>query len=292
MAVDRWFRFYESAITHDKVRLLPSDTLRWQWVILLAVASKYGGAIPSLNVAAINLNVKEPKAAQIIAALHRAELLDVVEGGYFKPHDWNDRQPIDATAAIRMQRYRERQKKERNGGAVTTVTPAVTVTPTEIRGKSKKEDDDDAGARPPLISAEANKLADECAKIAGHDLSFIPPSWYGSAYRAQTWLNEGWPEEIILLSVREQSARKRDGPPSKIDYFEKGIAAAIARANAPLPVATITEIPRNRHAADQSKSGYAAIDRVFDRPEMRPAIGQAADENTVLSLPAGSIQRS
>jgi hypothetical protein len=152
--------------------------------------------------------------------------------------------------------------------------------------------DDDERARPPLISPEANKLADECAKIAGHDLAFIPPSWYGAAYRAQTWLNEGWPEEIILLSVREQSARKRDGPPSKIDYFEKGIASAIARANAPLPVATITEIPRNRHAADQSKSGYAAIDRVFDRPEMRPAIGQAADENTVLSLPAGSIQRS
>ena len=129
MAVDRWFRFYEGAITHDKVRLLPSDTLRWQWVILLSVASKYGGVIPSLNVAAINLNLKEQKAAQVIAALHRAELLDLVEGGYFKPHDWNDRQPTDATAAERKRRQRQKERDGRDSHAVTSVT----VTPIEER---------------------------------------------------------------------------------------------------------------------------------------------------------------
>ena len=134
MAVDRWFRFYESAITHDKVRLLPSDTLRWQWVILLSVASKYGGVIPSLNVAAVNLNLKEQKAAQVIAALHRAELLDVVEDGYFKPHDWNDRQPTDATAAERKRRQRQKERDGRDSHAVTTVT----VTPTEEREKSSE----------------------------------------------------------------------------------------------------------------------------------------------------------
>lgn len=151
-------------------------------------------------------------------------------------------------------------------------------------------DDEDARARP-LVSQEAYELCDEITKLAGHDVAFVPPSWFGAPMRVQTWLSEGWPRDVILLSVREQSAKKRDGPPSKIDYFEKGIASAIARANAPLPVATISEIPRNRHAVPESKSGLAAIERIFDHPEMRGAIGQAADEAVVLSLPAGSIQR-
>lgn len=261
MAVDRWFRFYEEAINHDKVLSLASDALRWQWTVLLAVNSKYGGEIPSLKIAAINLRTTEAKAAVIVAALAKAELLDPVPGGYFKARNWTKRQPVDATASERMRRYREKHRNDRNA----PVTGNGDVTSTELRVKT--DEDEDARARP-LVSQEAYELCDEITKLAGHDVAFVPPSWFGAPMRVQTWLSEGWPRDVILLSVREQSAKKRDGPPSRIDYFEKGIASAIARAKAPLPVATVSEISRSRHAIPESKSGLAAIDRIFDRPEM------------------------
>jgi hypothetical protein len=100
-------------------------------------------------------------------------------------------------------------------------------------------DDEDVPA--PLVSAEANRIADSVAKICGHDLQFLPPAWLGAAYRVQAWINQGWPEAIILTSCREQIARKRDGPPDRIQYFEKGIASAIAKQNAPLPEVKIIE---------------------------------------------------
>ena len=125
--MSRWFRFYEEAINDDKVLGLASDTLRWQWVVLLAVASKNSGEIPSLKIAAINLRLKESKAAAVVATLAAASLLDRVEGGYFRAHNWTGRQPVDATAAERKRRQRERDRDNRDSHAVTTVT----VTPPE-----------------------------------------------------------------------------------------------------------------------------------------------------------------
>ena len=125
-----------------------------------------------------------------------------------------------------------------------TATPNATV-PQQDRNKEEtikqlnKEDDDEDGA--PLVAKQADRVADEVAKICGHDLKFIPPAWHGAAYRVQSWLAQGWREEIILASCREQIAKKRDGPPDRIQYFEKGIAAAIARANAPLPEVQFVE---------------------------------------------------
>jgi hypothetical protein len=286
MAVDRWFRFYESAITHDKVRLLPSDTLRWQWVILLSVASKYGGSIPSLKVAAINLNVKEDRAAQVIAALHRAGLLDPIQDGYFKPHDWRERQPTDATAAERKRRQRQRERDDRDSHAVTSVT----VTPTEIRDKSKdKEDDDDALARPskqPWELEPCHDLARQIAEIAGCGDEFEFTGWGGATYRVKQWLEGGWMPELILASVREQAAKKRDGPARSIKYFEPGIAAAVARQNAPLPIA---ENARSHHGNAKAGSGLAAIDRIFDQIEGRSGAPAVTDENAVLRLPSRSV---
>lgn len=112
--------------------------------------------------------------------------------------------------------------------------------PTHKRRKEEelnnsKNDDDEDDARAPLVSAKANEIADAVAVICGHDLDFIPPAWMGAAYRVQTWITQGWPEAVILASCREQIAKKRDGPPDRIQYFEKGIASALAKASAPLP---------------------------------------------------------
>lgn len=97
----------------------------------------------------------------------------------------------------------------------------------------------EASADGALISPEAIKLANEVAVIAGHDLQFVPPAWCGAAYRVQAWITNGWKPDLIRESARAQMARKRDGPPDRIQYFEPGIARAHAQAAAPIPIAVV-----------------------------------------------------
>ena len=168
----------------------------------------------------------------------------------------------------------------------TTSGPEADQKRTKEEELNNIHDDDDDGSR---VTPKANRLSDEIAKACGHDPEFIPPSWFGAPYRAQQWLNQGWPEEIILLSVREQIAKKRDGPPSRIEYFEKGIASAIARQSAPLPAA---QTQGRQHGNAKTGSGLAAIDRIFDQLEGRSDVSSSADENALLGLPARSISGS
>jgi hypothetical protein len=106
--------------------------------------------------------------------------------------------------------------------------------------RSQKKDAEDS-ACDGLISETAAKLAEAITAIVGHDPYFVPPSWFGAAYRVQKWLNEGWEEAVIVASIREQMQRRRGDKPDRIQYFEKGIAAAHARHAAPLPTAKIIE---------------------------------------------------
>jgi hypothetical protein len=156
----------------------------------------------------------------------------------------------------------------------------------------KKEiqiDDEDAPA--PLVSAEANRIADSVAKICGHDLQFLPPAWFGAAYRVQAWINQGWPEAIILTSCREQIARKRDGPPDRIQYFEKGIASAIAKQNAPLPEVKVLEPQkveirsgRTENLVDVARRMSGSGVQLGPRPSL---MGSGTDSNLVRLLPKG-----
>jgi hypothetical protein len=164
--------------------------------------------------------------------------------------------------------------------------------PEEEQGnKVTIDDDEDSTARiAEWQSSDAYKLAKQIAKIAGQTEEFEFSGWGGAAYRVQQWLNTGWPAELILASVREQAAKKQRGPARLIQYFEPGIADAIARQRSPLPTAQITEIQGRRHAND-TKSGLAAIDRIFGQidPTNRPEAVADANENVVLSLPSRSI---
>jgi len=127
---------------------------------------------------------------------------------------------------------------------------------------SHKEDDDEgAGIKSPMVSEESNSLADEVATIVGHDLRFVPPAWCGASYVAQKWLLSGWRREIILASVREQMARRNGDPPDRITYFEKGIAGAHARHEAPLPAGT----PERPHAKTGNGNIIPAADRLIER---------------------------
>lgn len=118
--MSRWFRYYDDALNDPKVQRLSGDMFK-AWVNLLCVASKNGGEIPSLAEAAFSLRLPETKTGAIVADLAKRELLDPVEGGYFRPHNWGKRQyktdVTDPTNAERQKRFRDRHRN-----TVTTVT--------------------------------------------------------------------------------------------------------------------------------------------------------------------------
>ena len=65
-----------------------------------------------------------------------------------------------------------------------------------------------------------------------------PLEWCGARMRISAWLSQGWLPEVIISSVRKQAARKQS-PPLRVEYYEKGIAEDHARAAAPVPKAKI-----------------------------------------------------
>lgn len=149
--------------------------------------------------------------------------------------------------------------------------------------------------RAPHVFPEATALANRLCVIVGHDADFPPPAWMGAAYRVQQWINQGWAEGIIVASVTEQAARKRGSKIERVEYFERGIADAVARAMAPLPTgdATNSKSGDSREAYREKHSAVAAIGRVFSKLRERSSDAGSLggpDEHAVLSLPAGPVR--
>lgn len=147
--------------------------------------------------------------------------------------------------------------------------------------KKERTDDDDVGARPSanLVSDEAIELTEEIGKIAGLlTAEDWTPGWCGAPMRVQMMLTQGWKREVMLASAREQMAKKRDGPPHTINYFEKGFASAHAKLSQPLPKVEFSNQPETVHVG-KSNSALDALAQV------RRGLGGGPDRGVVVSLP-------
>lgn len=156
--MSRWFRFYDEAMNDTKVLLLPSDTLRWQWVVMLCVASQHAGVIPSLEVAALHLRLKPQKAAEVIGRLASAGLLDKDDSGYFQPHNWSKRQfksDADPTSAERQKRFRERHRNALHNG-----THNADETRTETEAYSEADTDQQSLTSLQITTSEGQFVGD------------------------------------------------------------------------------------------------------------------------------------
>lgn len=129
------------------------------------------------------------------------------------------------------------------------------------------------------VRAVANEIADEIGRLCGHPTPHDwPPSFLGAPARIEAWLRNGWPRDAIIGGVKETLARKRDGPPENVTYFERPIAKFIARNSAPLPK---YEAQNGSNAADNSVVSHARRlaerARDFDRkpPDLRSGEGGA-----------------
>lgn len=174
---------------------------------------------------------------------------------------WEKRQANTSTERVRKHRAKDE----------SPVEPAAAPSPAQSAPSAPAQP-----SAEPLISPEAIALSNEIAIAVGHDLEFVPPQWCGAASRVQVWLTNGWPRPLILESVKAQMARKRDGPPATINYFEKGIADAIARGAQPLPtIVPFAEVRQARQHGRPGSSLTAAADRLI--AELDPGGGSGGE---------------
>jgi len=286
--MSRWFRFYDDSINHPKVLRMPL-AMRWHWVSILCLASKNDGVIPCVEDICAVLHMTAAKVRAILDDLIKRTLIDV-NGTTLTPHDWNGRQYKSDVSTDRVKRFRER---ERN----VSVTPPETEADTDSESDTKQIDDDDGGARARLLSDAAFEVATEIGKLCGYAEPLDwPPQWAGAPMRVQTWLNTGWPRDMIVTACHEAVGKKRDGPPSSINYFEKPIASFIAKQSQPLPQVNLIEGETINVVRQNGKPGIIEtqqklidhIEGLGPRPNL---IRSEAGGNPVRLLPAGGSER-
>ena len=133
--MSRWFRVYDDLVNDPKVQRLPAETFRGL-VNLWCLASRGGGALPSIDDIAFALRMDPDKAARLLSDLRLAGLIDDGEDGAAKPHKWDTRQFKSDVSNERVKRYRERHC---NATEAVTVTPPDTDTDTDTDTEKKEE---------------------------------------------------------------------------------------------------------------------------------------------------------
>jgi hypothetical protein len=133
------------------------------------------------------------------------------------------------------------------------------------------------------VSPEAFALAEELARIAGHDPTFLPPRWMsdGPVYRVQLMLDTGWNPDVMREQAKAMMRRKHDGPPSTIRYFEKGFARAHAP---PLPLPVVQVVSSSEPSHEASAANPSANDWRSRRDRKHDALAKlrasvAADQS-------------
>jgi hypothetical protein len=232
-----WLKFYPTDWRADPGLRHCSLSARGLWIELLGImhdSEPYGHLDPALTGYDIALLVGSPLKT-VRAALAELEMNRVFDRG--------DKGEIVSRRMVRdhAKALKDQANGSKGGNPQVTgwVNPAVV--PWDKAQNPEARIQNGGGGRGASghasIGSEAFELATFIGKLCGHGQDFIPPEWAGATLTVQSWLNQGWTAEQIGAACREIMAGKRDGPPAKITYFEKGIARFVARLAQPVPKA-------------------------------------------------------
>jgi hypothetical protein len=281
-----WWKSWHGAPTDDKwlviakragVTAIMVPAIAWALLDHASQAENRGDVSTfDVEAYALKFGLDEDQVRAVISAM---EARTMIVGGRIS--QWDKRQRNEAT---------ERSRKHRGKGSTPELpldVPAPEKAPT-----AESASPPESSVEPPapnisptdaengLITPQAIALADEIATAVGYELDSVPMQWCGAASRVQVWLNQNWPAPFILPCVKAQMARKRDGPPVTINYFEPGLAKAMARAEAPVPnVVPITDAKQVRHGR-QPSTITAVADRLI--ADLEPGSGQARESSSRL----------
>jgi len=267
--VNHWWRAYNEAVNDPKLQLL-SDMLFRAWFNLMCIASGNDGALPALKDIAFTLRIAPTKAAQILAQLHAAGLLDKTETG-FAPHNWNGRQYKSDVSTERVKRFRQHK---RNVSSAVSETPPDTELDTEDRI---------GDARASCFTEGSKALSSALWKALGisHPLQ-VPIELAGSDWRAIEWERAGWTVDLIDAEAR------RIGPGKPLTYYEKCFATSFAKRQAPLPIVEVREAEKLTvtHGTSGNRSGGSLVASI-----RRELAELEQSEGSDFALPGGSILR-
>lgn len=139
--MSRWFRFYDTVLDDPKVQRL-ADHLFRGWVNILCLASKSNGVLPPLRDVSFCLRVTDDDAEDLIKSLLDIGLLEYRDGE-LTPHNWNQRQYVDATNAERQKRFREKNKIQKTDEVVTKNNAVTNIKITPLESESDTDTDTD-----------------------------------------------------------------------------------------------------------------------------------------------------
>lgn len=194
----------------------------------------------------------------------------------------------DATL-ITVCNYNEYQPNANAGQHANGTLTARSRHKEEEGNNSNKVIDGDEAPEPTTkaLDRESVEITQEIGRICGFKDALDWP-WVNPVSRVRTWLEAGWRKTIIIESVRAQMARKRDGPPSVIHFFEKGIARAHSEVDAPLPEIKIIEAQTIEVTRGNSGNVLPAADKLIERmQQFDEPIRSRTGATVVRMLPKG-----
>jgi len=209
----RWLRLYDDTINDPKVLKLP-EAMRWHWIAMLCVASKYEGSLPALDDIAIQLRVTPAKATEIISALVKAGLLDKTETG-FAPHNWNGRQYKSDVSTNRVKRFRN---AKRNVSETAPETEADTDTEADHSEAIASGAEAPVDFRKKLFNEGLSKLATMTGKGPDACRSFVGKCLQAAGDDAVTVLGlieDAERNQVVDPSAWIRSRLPTTGPPGK-----------------------------------------------------------------------------
>ncbi|MBX9829500.1 MAG: hypothetical protein K2Y27_31490 [Xanthobacteraceae bacterium] len=276
-----WLKFYPSDWRGDPLLRRCSLPARGLWIELIGLmhgSAEYGHLDPTLTEQDIAQIVGAPlkNVRRALAELERNRVFDRGEKGEIVSR----RMVRDHAKAVRDQRN---GSKGGNPSLMPGVNPEIKAQIPDARiqkdqipestahrhhhddgvddGTAKKlsigspfsiSNTASRGTSPTSISDTAFKLSNIISALCGYSGDRVPRSWSGAPERVQSWLDRGWPAELIQEACRQQIVKRRGEAPSSIAYFERGIAELVAWwATASVPA--LRQTANTRPDADRSQ---------------------------------------
>lgn len=133
----KWFRLYSTILDDPKLERLTVGQFRG-WIKLLALANvgTPRGTLPNAQAISYRLRIRPAAAAELVADLCTAGLLDANDDGTHSPHDWRHWQAASDDSAGRVARHRATDATH-----ATAANGAVSVeSASEVRQKLRETD--------------------------------------------------------------------------------------------------------------------------------------------------------
>ena len=130
--MSRWFRLYDEMLDDPKVQMLSPELFK-TWVNLLAVASRSGGTLPTVERLSFSLRVSAHEMQSRLDELVLLALIDIRPDHQLEPHNWSSRQWKSDDSAERVKKFRSKNKC--NGDVTVTVTPSESESETDTESK-------------------------------------------------------------------------------------------------------------------------------------------------------------